>query len=140
MSVARRVGCALLATLSCVAAVLLIAIGGLAVYILGARTIVGPFPELYGDWFFWRSCKGLVGLTVAEARREMESFVEPGRPGEPSVSAPPWLFGAKLLGPTETDAEVDNRLLFIPDPKGTSDWCTAYIEDGYVKRVRLSPD
>ena len=92
------------------------------------------YPEYFGNYSFYTNCKELrQGMTVADARERMRSYVEATQLNLPS------LFAAKFDN-NETSDEYKNRLIFVPDKRKVADWCIVYTNGKNVLRVAISPD
>jgi hypothetical protein len=99
------------------------------------------FPEFFGHYHFYTSCKSLrPGMTLEEVRIAMAPALEVGRTWQPPDALPAGLMSATAMGVDETAAEHNLRILFIPNAKDFADWCIVYPENGKVARVDISPD
>lgn len=109
---------------------------------IGAWLVVYPyFPEYFGHYRFYRTCKSLrPGMTIGEARMAMAPFLEVGRTWRPPKKLPGGLMAAIAMGVPETATEHRSRILFIPDARNIADWCIVYPKNGTIARVDFSPD
>jgi hypothetical protein len=99
------------------------------------------FPEYFGHYRFYTTCKSLKpGMTLAEARTAMATFLEVDRSWKPSDELPAGLMTATAMGVPENAVQHNSRILFIPDAKNFADWCIVYPEGGKIVRVDISPD
>jgi hypothetical protein len=117
--------------------------GGVALlgvlYLFVLPIVYGYFPEYFGHYRFYTTCKRLSpGMTLDEARTAMAPFLEAGR-----TWWPPKKHYAGLLIPAIIAAEKapdDHSILFIPDARNSNDWCIVYPENEKIVRVDFSPD
>lgn len=101
------------------------------------------FPELFGHFDFYRTCKSLdAGMSIADARAKMSAFPEVGRTLPPPAGPARGFLGARVPGVSETKREHATRLLFVPNPRELADWCIVYLDasGSTVTRVEISPD
>jgi hypothetical protein len=80
------------------------------------------------------------GMSMDEVRRVMSQYLEVRRNYTPSGDIPSGIFGATMLGVSESQDEHDSRVLFIPSEAECADWCVVYPEGGVVKSVAIHPD
>lgn len=80
------------------------------------------------------------GMPMEEVRRIMSPYIEVGRNDTPSPDIPPGIFGATMVGASESEQEHEARVLFIPSEVDYADWCVVYPEMGVVKRITIDPD
>ena len=101
------------------------------------------FPELFGHYRFYRSCKNLsAGTTVSAARTAMSGFLEVGRTFHPAPGIETELMGATVPEVHESPHEHATRLLFIPDAQNGADWCIVYLDasGSRIARIEIAPD
>jgi len=111
--------------------------------LIAVPTLYGHFPELFGHFRFYRTCKALNrGMSVADARAKMGAFLEVGRSYHAKSPIEGAFFEAAVLGMRESPRERTTRLLFIPNAKEGADWCIVYADPTgtKVERVEISPD
>jgi hypothetical protein len=110
-------------------------------FLVGYPLLYGSFPEYFGHYRFYTTCKSLrPGMKLDEARVAMAPFLEVGRTWQPSDELPAGLMTATAMDVAETAAEHNSRILFIPDARNFADWCIIYPSGGKVVRVDFSPD
>lgn len=110
-------------------------------FLLGSPFLYSYFPEYFGHYRFYTTCKRLrPGMKLDEARAAMAPFLEVGRTWQPPDELPGGLMNATAMGVAETAAEHGSRILFIPDAKNFADWCIVYPSGGNVAKVDFSPD
>jgi hypothetical protein len=80
------------------------------------------------------------GMRMDEVRKTMSPYLEVGRNFTPSGEMPAGIFGATMLGVSESQQEHESRVLFIPSEEFAADWCVVYPENGIVNRVTIHPD
>src|SRR6185295_8060767 len=98
--------------------------------------IYPAFPEYFGHYRFYRTCKSLrPGTTLQDARTAMAPFLEVGTKWKPPGDIPAGIMSATVMRVDETRKEHDSRVLFIPDARNIADWCIVYPENGKVRRV-----
>jgi hypothetical protein len=108
---------------------------------IGALLLYPYFPEYFGHYRFYTTCKSLrPGMTMGEARAAMAPFLEVGRTWQPRDELHAGIMGSTAMGVAETRTEHNSRILFIPDARNISDWCMVYPERGTIARVDFSPD
>jgi hypothetical protein len=82
-------------------------------------------------------CKG---MRMDEVRRIMSPYLEVGHNFTPSGEIPAGIFGATMLGASESQQEHESRILFIPSEEYAADWCVVYPDNGIVNSVTIHPD
>jgi len=81
---------------------------------------------------FYADCESLhPGMTMAEARAVMAPY---------GGDLPAWFAGARMAGVAESAEERSARVLVIPSPAYSADWCVLYPSGDRLARVVISPD
>jgi hypothetical protein len=80
------------------------------------------------------------GMHMDEVRQIMAPYLEVDRNFTPSGEVSAGIFGATMLGVSESQQEHESRILFIPSEEYSADWCVVYPENGIVNSVTIHPD
>jgi len=81
---------------------------------------------------FYLDCKALEpGISFADALARMSAY---------NGSPPEWMAGAAMVGVRESSAEHSERVIIIPSPAHSADWCILYPEREQLARVEIHPD
>ena len=124
----------------CVLGLSLIAFIFLALFYLIPFYFYPNFPEYFGYYDFYTNCKKIKeGMSLSEVKTQMKSFIEVGKSWQTTDESQAWLMSA-TFNSSETKADHNSRIIFIPDNKNLADWCIVYPSGNVVSHIEISAD